>query len=195
MLITAYISVIADFSQLYESFEYSVFRVHYVLTLAWVYVFNIVGFLLLAEAAEQHLFVFARQIYGHFNVVFNATQQVGRDCVSQDGRALVRGLHLNVACVREAALHDWHREILHECLHGAELAREDEIEERPELFEIVLYGTAGENDAMRCAKAFGDDGDFSVGIADFVAFVEHDVVPFFGEKIAIVVEKSGIGGD
>ena len=42
--------------------------------------------------------------------------------------------------------------MLHEVRQCAEFAREDEIKQRPQFLEVVLNGTAAENDAMGCAE-------------------------------------------
>ena len=103
--------------------------------------------------------------------------------------------YLNVGCVRIAALHNGHREALHEGEQSAELAGKDKVKERPELAQVVLNGRAAENDAMRCAKALGDDGDLGLGVADLVALVEHHEVPVLREQRLVVDQQGRVGGE
>lgn len=127
--------------------------------------------MLTSETAKQDLLVFLRQIKSHFHVGLDTSQQIRCYGVAKDTRALVGGLHLNVVGIGVAALNDWDREVLHECGQSAEFAREYEVEEGPELFQIVLNRRARQDDAVRRAEALGNDCDLRVRVADLVAFV------------------------
>ena len=65
--------------------------------------------------------------------------------------------YLHAAGVGVAPLSDGHGELLEEDGERAELAREDEVEERPEFLEVVLQWRPGEDEAMR--RGEGLDGE------------------------------------
>ena len=96
---------------------------------------------------------------------------------AQHERALVGGLHLEARGVGVGARGDGQPELLLEGGQRAELAREDEVEERPELGELVLDGRAREDEPVARVEALADLRDGGVGVADLVALVEHDVLP------------------
>ena len=74
------------------------------------------------------------------------------------------GTYLNAAGVGVAALSDGHGELLEEDRQRAQLAREDEVEEGPQLLEVVLQGRPGEDEAVCRGEGLGGERHLRVGV-------------------------------
>eukprot|EP00966_Prymnesium_polylepis_P210782 4880974-Prymnesium_polylepis.1 len=140
----------------------------------------VLGALLVRQLAEEHLLRLVGQV--ELDVGLQPPQQVWPDQVAQDERALVRGLHLEVGRVGIGTGGDGYRKLLLEGGQCAQLAREDKVEERPELRQPVLDGRAREDDAVGRVEALADEGHLRVRVADLVALVEDHVLPLLIEQ-------------
>ena len=122
-------------------------------------------------------------------------------------------MHFDGTGVGIATTRDGYGKVFHEGGQCAEFTRKNEIDQRPELAEIVLHRRARQNESVRCAKLrmdrfdaresererrsyrFASGGDLSVGIADLMAFVENEVVPWEGDQSVVMNENVRVGRD
>ena len=70
--------------------------------------------------------------------------------------------HLHVARASVSALNDRHRKLLEKHFQCPELTGEDEVEQRPQLLEVVLDRGSGQNESVWCRK-----------LVSFVKRLEH----------------------
>ena len=74
--------------------------------------------------------------------------------------------YLHAACVGVAALCDGHGELLQEDWQRAQLPRKDEVEEGPQLFEVVLQWRPGEDEAVCRGEGLDGQGDLRVRVPE-----------------------------
>ena len=104
-------------------------------------------------------------------------------------------LYLHLGRVGIATLSDRYRKLLHKDGQSAKFTRKDKVKERPQLLEVVLHRGAGENEPVGRGKLLHREGDLRIRIADLVAFVEDDVIPFLTNQKILVDSYAGIGCD
>ena len=168
--------------------------------------------LVLRQPTEEHLFVLRRQLENDALLRFDPANEILLDGVPQDTRALVRRLHFDRTGVGVATARDRNGEVFHEGGQSAEFAREDEVEQRPQLAQIVLHRRTGENQSVSGAELpetdrvkrkrmreeqyrFTGRTDLGVGIANLMALVENKVMPGVGDESVVVNENIRVGGD
>ena len=60
--------------------------------------------------------------------------------------------HLDLCGVGITSLYNRHREVLHEVGQRAEPAGKNKVQQRPQLFQVVLHRTSGQNYPVTCSK-------------------------------------------
>jgi len=60
--------------------------------------------------------------------------------------------YLNLCGVGIASLYNWNRDVLHEVRQCAELAGENKVKQRPQLFQVVLHRASRQNYPVACSK-------------------------------------------
>ena len=85
--------------------------------------------------------------------------------------------------------------LLIELLLGAQVAGYEEVEQAPQFGHVVLYGRAGEYEAMGGAQLLDRLGQLGLGALDEVALVEYAVVPLLLAHVRDVVTHRVVRGD
>jgi len=78
---------------------------------------------------------------------------------------------------------------------GAEHSGVEEIEERPEIAEVVLDGGSGEGEAMVAFDEADGFGGFGGGVFDGLGFVEDDVIELDILEELDIPAEGAVGGD
>lgn len=149
--------------------------------------------LLRGEAAEEDVLGLLGELRVH--VGLHPPEEVGHDQVPQHHRAPVRRGDLQRRGVGVAADGDGEGELRLEDGQHAELPREDEVEERPELRQLVLDGGAGHDYPVHGLELLADQGDLRVGVSDPVALVEHRVPPLDVQQLLPENPQLLVGGE
>eukprot|EP00962_Isochrysis_galbana_P060214 scaffold34409_cov112-Isochrysis_galbana.AAC.1 len=123
----------------------------------------------------RHLFRLVR--HGQLDVSLHPAQQVGPEQVPQHHGAPRGRLHFELGRVCVGAHGNRDGEVLLKQGQRAQLAREDKVEQRPELGQLVLDGGAGQDEPVRCVELLAHLRDLGVRVPDLVPLVQHHVLP------------------
>mmetsp|Transcript_122993 Transcript_122993/g.274752 ORF Transcript_122993/g.274752 Transcript_122993/m.274752 type:complete len:746 (-) Transcript_122993:197-2434(-) len=151
--------------------------------------------LLRRHVAEEHLLRLVRQIQHIHALGLRPPEDAGlRQLAQSQGTRVGRG---DTGLVRALEVPGFDRrgKLLEEHRQGAQAARTDEVEQRPELLQVVLDRRAREDDAVRCAEALGCDRDIGMGIPNSLTLVEDNYDPSDFEELLMGPTHCLIGRD
>jgi len=84
---------------------------------------------------------------------------------------------LTQSSTRISTQSQWRREIVLERRQGSKPSGINEVNQRPQLSEIILHWRSGENDSMPTPEAFANLCDLCIWVSNLMAFVKNGVGP------------------
>mmetsp|Transcript_13168 Transcript_13168/g.39245 ORF Transcript_13168/g.39245 Transcript_13168/m.39245 type:complete len:436 (+) Transcript_13168:550-1857(+) len=133
--------------------------------------------LLRREVAKQDLLLLVGQLQDVHALCFRAPENMRLRELAQRERALVRGGDDGLARAHEVAGLNGRSHFLFENRERAKQAGANEIEQRPQLLEVVLDRRARQDDPVRGAELLRGDSDSSVRRPDLLPLVEDQQHP------------------
>ena len=123
------------------------------------------------EATEKDLLGLSGHPSYLLDVLLLPAEQIGADQILQNHGTTVRELDLHGARVREASDFDGVGELDFKSRERAEPAGVHEVEEAPELTEVVLDWSAREEEAVDGPQALAHEGHLGVGVTNLRRFI------------------------
>ncbi|MNJ57194.1 hypothetical protein D3C77_527730 [compost metagenome] len=126
-------------------------------------------------------FGLGRQLGGY--LLLGSAQQERADAAGQVGQALGIAMAFDRGPVG-----------LVEVLEVAQPARHQEVEDRPQLAEVVFHGRAGQAQALFGLQFADGEGRLAGAAFDVLRLVEHQQVPRLRAQVFEVAGYQGVGG-